>query len=615
MSHTRELRYGKKGSFVYTIQGSRGGKWHDFETGEGGDLFSLVRRELKLNEFKDQLDYVAAFYGLSHDREWVEKARIKEDTPVDLKDSKVEDNLDHKKQERVNKAYEISKPLEGTLAERYLREHRKIEGNLPPSLRCIPYYGKEKLPALVAFATDVHGKRTGMQVTYLDSQTAKKANVDVNKRSYGKIGGASVVIQKGSGLLFVAEGVETALSISSAVPKDSSVLAVLGVSNFKNLTIEKGQRIIICADNDTHKPHAKGQDKSPSEIAVEKAARQLEEKGAQVTVLKPEIAGWDFNDVLQKEGIKGVSRYFAGLLEKIETKEKEYDVAPLANPSSSLEDQLRTVILDHLRDAHKSQHGKDPSDSYLRAQNELVSLATSYLKHATLSHGSTDLLLKAKSCFARAQHEIKESPSRIQDYISRLNESEALDQSNLLQARLKGQRLAMIEGRLIEESLMREKPIGEEDIRRVAKQEVFENKTLLHEIENKYTATGMERNQAEEMASLCINHKQMFGLLPEGRDLENIKEILSYLKERQEETKPQEQRDHNKGLLRSKSEYMISQEALILMRVGEFKSLSSTKLKEIQCAVAKGQGSASKEDIELVRRDERNITKEIEIER
>src|SRR5690606_19595809 len=45
MSSRSALRFGKLGEVVFSTAGSKEGLWHDFSTGEGGNIFHLIQRE------------------------------------------------------------------------------------------------------------------------------------------------------------------------------------------------------------------------------------------------------------------------------------------------------------------------------------------------------------------------------------------------------------------------------------------------------------------------------------------------------------------------------------------------------------------------------------------
>ena len=64
MSSKRELRFGNKGSLAVVISGPKSGCWYDHESGEGGDLFDLIRRERGGN-FASALEFARGLVGSS----------------------------------------------------------------------------------------------------------------------------------------------------------------------------------------------------------------------------------------------------------------------------------------------------------------------------------------------------------------------------------------------------------------------------------------------------------------------------------------------------------------------------------------------------------------------
>ncbi|MBL9029648.1 MAG: toprim domain-containing protein, partial [Caedimonas sp.] len=194
--------------------------------------------------------------------------------------------------------------------ERYLRTHRGIQGELSSDLRFIPAAwnsrARTSFPALAALARNKEGAVTAVQLVYLNPETGQKAACDLKKQSFGLIKGSYVQIQKGSGAVFVAEGVETALSIREAGVK-GDIYAALGVANFRNLGAfmsDRNRPFIICADQDG--------EGSVSHKAVEKAVTSLTEGGLSVSVIRPDTAQGktDFNDILRQHGVSAIQQYF-----------------------------------------------------------------------------------------------------------------------------------------------------------------------------------------------------------------------------------------------------------------------------------------------------------------
>jgi hypothetical protein len=303
MSNRRHLRYGESGALAVSLSSSSLGLWKDHSRDEGGDIFKLVMRELRV-DFKDALAWVAETLRLSPERS-SQKVSSTSSSPVD-KDEAIKMRL-------VKIHLKACQPVKGTLGERYLREHRGIQGELSSDLRFIPsarnYLTEDTYtvhPALVALARNKDGDIQADQLIFLDQDTAGKADCPVNKKFFGLLRGASIQIQKVEGAVFLAEGVETALSIREAGVK-GDIYAVLGSENFKNAALfvdDKSRPVIICADQDG--------EKSQSGKVIAKALEVLKEDGLNVSVIRPtaEKGEQDFNDILKREGAKGVQSYF-----------------------------------------------------------------------------------------------------------------------------------------------------------------------------------------------------------------------------------------------------------------------------------------------------------------
>ncbi len=300
-----EIRYGSKGGFVIHRDT---GVWYNFAAGIGGDIFKYVSQSQNIS-YKEAIKEVGTQINapqITHIN-WEERAKRQEALKhqAELNEIiKIE-----KSQEKTKILYETSQPIQGTIAERYLREHREIKTTeLPQDLRFIPnfkdYNSNNTYPALAAFARDAEGKLTSSQVTCLDPYTANKADIVVKKRSLGSIKGTVVEIQSGEGTTYVAEGVETALSLKE-VQINGRIIVSLGLSNMSSISahLKKEDSIVLCADADG--PHSTAW--KTSERAVEK----LKQEGFKVSIIRPQgEKGRDFNDVLKEEGIEAVQKTF-----------------------------------------------------------------------------------------------------------------------------------------------------------------------------------------------------------------------------------------------------------------------------------------------------------------
>ena len=163
-------------------------------------------------------------------------------------------------------------------------------------------------------------------------------------------------IQKGQGATYVAEGVETALSVKEA-GVSGTIVASLGIQNLKHFD-QKAENLIICGDNDG--PNA------PSRRVIQKTRDILEKNGYSTRIIEPNRTGEDFNDVLKKEGRAGVAQYFG-----IEARTQ-----PKVNGRRSLAEQLQK--------AEPTKKASAEDNANLTAPQTLDALTKQYQKDLTV---------------------------------------------------------------------------------------------------------------------------------------------------------------------------------------------------------------------------------------
>ncbi|HRO14479.1 MAG TPA: hypothetical protein PLL33_05465 [Paracoccus sp. (in: a-proteobacteria)] len=129
-------------------------------------------------------------------------------------------------------------PVHGTLAETYLRA-RGITCPLPDTLRFHPacwHASAKRLPALVARVDGL--PRLAVHRTYLRADGTGKAEVDPPKAMLGAALGGAVCVHEAGGPLMVAEGIETALSLSSGLIRHpATVWAALSAPGMAGLRL------------------------------------------------------------------------------------------------------------------------------------------------------------------------------------------------------------------------------------------------------------------------------------------------------------------------------------------------------------------------------------------
>jgi hypothetical protein len=184
-------------------------------------------------------------------------------------------------------------PATETLAEKYLRQ-RGITCNLPDTLRFEPncwHPTAKRLPAMLALIEG--GEGFAIHRTYLQHDGLAKSQVTPTKAMLGAVSGGSVRLTATQGPLIVAEGIETALSLSCGlIDGPVTVWAALSTSGMRGLRLPKTKsELTIASDGD-----AEGR-KAAHTLAVKAAAL-----GWKVSSLNaPE--GQDWNDVLNEKGV------------------------------------------------------------------------------------------------------------------------------------------------------------------------------------------------------------------------------------------------------------------------------------------------------------------------
>jgi len=310
------MRY--EGGLVVSLKGSKAGFWYNFSEGEGGSPIQAIMRERNMS-LQEALKEGAAIAGISGTNTF---------TSIPKKRQVQESNNKKEEKNKIISARSILKggiPIKGTLAERYLKEHRNIEHPARLNVLFWPkgatwkatddnddlYEKTNKIPALLIAAKNEKGEVTGVQRVYLDEKTAgKNTFMSTAKLSKGKIESSAGIIQKGEklGTLYLAEGPETAATLAMANPK-ATVLVSFGLSNLKNLSrIIKNHfptEVIIAGDNDSLS-------KNNTTNITNDAQEALKKEGVISTIIIPKpIDGkekTDWNDVHKIEGLDRVKQ-------------------------------------------------------------------------------------------------------------------------------------------------------------------------------------------------------------------------------------------------------------------------------------------------------------------
>ncbi len=216
--------------------------------------------------------------------------------------------------EAARRLWRQCRAIDGTHAEAYLRARGLSRCRFPalrfhPELRYRDGTTVRRFPALVAAVTGTDNSGSnrailGVQRTWLDPRRpAKAAGVATPRKALGRIHGLAVRFGSpadGAALL-VGEGIETVLSVVTAVPEIDAA-AALSAGSLGAFAPPAGiARLVIAADNDVEGGRA-----------AERLARRCARAGVTTTVIVPE--GDDFNDDLVSLGADALRARLVPLL-------------------------------------------------------------------------------------------------------------------------------------------------------------------------------------------------------------------------------------------------------------------------------------------------------------
>ena len=254
------------------------GRWSDAASAEHGDLLDVIRESCGLVEFREVAEEARRFLSLPR----------AEPPPTD------ENSYDSLA--AAQRLWQRGKPLPDTHAHAYLRA-RGIQTAHYASLRfnaATAYrQGTETrmLPAMLAAVTRNDGTFSGILRTWLHPRSPAKASVASPRKALGRIHGHAVRFTPhvpGAALL-VGEGIETVLSIVTALPTLPYAAALSAGSLAAFTPPDSVSHLIIAADNDPE-----------GHSAADRLAQHARSLRMETTVILPQRD--DFNEDLADVG-------------------------------------------------------------------------------------------------------------------------------------------------------------------------------------------------------------------------------------------------------------------------------------------------------------------------
>ena len=276
------------------------GKWADPAEGTHGDLLDLIRQRMGGVPLRDAMAEARAFLALP-----AAPAAGSADT--------------YDPGEAARRLWQRCRAIDGTHAEVYLRA-RAIHRCRFSALRFHPalFYrdggGVRRLPALVAAVTanteersgpgeqPTHAAIVGVHRTWLDLRQPAKAAVSFPRKTLGRVHGHAVRFGDiGAGTLAVGEGIETVLSMVTAVPAITAA-AALSAGGLGAFTPTAGiARLVVARDND-----------AAGESAALRLRRRCAAMGVDCTVVVSQAG--DFNEDLVTLGPHALAARIAPLI-------------------------------------------------------------------------------------------------------------------------------------------------------------------------------------------------------------------------------------------------------------------------------------------------------------
>jgi hypothetical protein len=261
------------------------GKWTDAATGEHGDLLDLIAMNRGLDRLRDVLDEARSFLSLPRPEPPPDRYTRQPPAPTGSPES-------------ARRLFAMSQPISGTIAEAYLRKRGITTLHGAGALRFHPrcYYRPnadaptETWPALIAAVTDLAGGITGAHRTWLDPTGEGKAPVDTPRRAMGHLLGHGVRFGVAGDVMAAGEGIETMLSLRSALP-NLPMVAGLSANHLAALLFPPTLRRLYVARDD---------DRAGGLAMATLTARA---RTAEIEALKLSPTLGDFNEDLRRLGI------------------------------------------------------------------------------------------------------------------------------------------------------------------------------------------------------------------------------------------------------------------------------------------------------------------------
>jgi Toprim domain len=260
------------------------GRWRDAATGERGDLLDLIAARERLSSLAETLTEARRYLRLPQSPSRAPRTPVRQGSP-----------------DAAKRLFASAKPVGGTLGEAYLRARGIDHLPDPTAARFHPrcYYRgdpddprdakRDAWPALIAAATDVRGRVTGVHRTWLDLSGTAKAAISTPRRSLGIIFGSGIRLGRADDVIVVGEGLETMLSIREVL-RSLPAIAAGSATHLEVLDLPPRLRRLYVAEDADRAGHR------ATAALIERA------RGVGIIAYRLSPVGRDFNDDLRVYG-------------------------------------------------------------------------------------------------------------------------------------------------------------------------------------------------------------------------------------------------------------------------------------------------------------------------
>ena len=278
----------KQGSCVIALEGERAGDWIDFDDNQGGGPLSTLEHATGLTG-RALIEYAADLAGSA---------------PVNGAKHPIAESPHARSSGPRTPRARSSSSWRGRCRSRA----RRARPTWPAAACSVPetpdllfhpdltYWDtRTGYPALIAIVRNAAGEQIAIHRTYLAPDGSGKADVPKPRMMLGSVAGGAVRLGDVGehGVVGLAEGIETALSVMQACPA-LPVWAALSSGNLEQVVLPpEVTRVVLLADHDGEGVGLK---------VAERAAGRFHAEGRRVWIAHPPDAGDDFNDLLLKQG-------------------------------------------------------------------------------------------------------------------------------------------------------------------------------------------------------------------------------------------------------------------------------------------------------------------------